>query len=71
MFVSFIKSCLFTDLCQTMVGRQYDKQMSNGNEADSELLTFENDVDITSFGRHDFLGVNNSLCLPPYHLTFV
>ena len=25
MFVSFIKRCVFTDLCQTKVGRRYDK----------------------------------------------
>ena len=42
------------------------KQMS-----DSELLTLENHVDFTSFGRHDFSRVNNSLRLPPYHRTFV
>ena len=47
------------------------KQMSNSKEIDSELLTLENHVDLTSFGRHDFSRVNNSLCLPPYHLTFV
>ena len=71
MFVSFINRCLFTDLCQTRVGRRYDKQMSNSKDIDSELLTLENHVDLTSFGRHDFSRVNNSLRLPPYHLIFV
>ena len=47
------------------------KQMSDDKEADSELLTLENHVDLTSFGRYDFPRVNNSLCLPSYHLTFV
>ena len=70
MFVYFINRCLFTDLSQTRVGRQYDKQMSKIGRH-SELLTFENHVELTSFGRHDFSQVNNSLCLPPYPLTFV
>ena len=47
------------------------KQMSNSKEVDSELLTLENHVDLHSFGRHDISRVNNSHCLPPYHLTFV
>ena len=42
------------------------KQMSNGKKVDRELFTLEYDVDLTSFGRHDFRMVNNSLCLPPY-----
>ena len=34
MLVSFIKRCLFIDLCQSMVGHRYDKQMSDGKEVD-------------------------------------
>ena len=45
------------------------KQMSDSKEIDSELLTLEIHVDLTSFDRHDFPRVNNSLCLIPYHLT--
>ena len=72
MFVSFITRCLFSDLCKTRVGRRYDKtnvKWEGGRH--SELLTLENHVNLTSFGQHDFSRVNNSLCLPPYHLTFV
>ena len=35
------------------------------------MLTLKNHVDLTSFGRHDFSRVNNSLCLPLCNLTFV
>ena len=34
MFVSFIRRCLFSDLCKTRVGRRHDKQMPNGKEVD-------------------------------------
>ena len=44
-----------------------DDVMLNDVIPDDVML---NDV-LTSFGRHDFPRVNNSLCLPPYHLTFV
>ena len=62
----------FIDLCQTRVGRWCHKtnvRWSGGRHG--ELLILENHVDLTLFGRHDFSRVNNSLCLPPYHLTFV
>ena len=48
MFVSCIKRCFFTDLCQTRVGRRYDKtnvRWQGGRH--SELLTLENHVDRT------------------------
>ena len=71
-FVYFIKRGLVSDLCQTRVGRRYDKtNIKWFGDRHSELLTLENHVDLTSFGRHDFSRVKNSLCLPTYHLTFV
>ena len=55
MFVSFIKSCLFSDFYQTRVGRRYDKvNVSWWGGRYGELLTLENHVDLTSFGWHDF-----------------
>ena len=68
MFVSFVKRYLFTNYVKLGLVVGMTKQMSNGKEADSELLTLENHIDLTSFGRHDFSRVNNSLCLPPYLL---
>ena len=70
MFVSYFKRCLFAYVkIGLVVGLA--KQMSDDKEVDSELITLENHVDLTLFGRHDFSLVNNSLCLPPYHLIFV
>ena len=67
---SYIKRCLFANVkLWFLVGMT--KQISDGKDLDNELLTLDNHVDLTSFSRHHFSWVNNSLCLPLYHLTFV
>ena len=67
-----LKLELITDLCQTRVGRRFDKaNFSWSGGRHSKLLSLENHVDLDSFDRHHFPLVNNSLCLPPYHVTFV
>ena len=48
------------------------KHMYDGKEVDIlNCYPQENNVDRTKRGRHYFLGDNNSICLLPYHLTFI
>ena len=47
------------------------KQMSNDKGVDIINCSPSKIMSTSLFCRHDFPRVDNSLCLPPYHMTFV
>ena len=51
LFISVIRHCLFVNLCQIMVRRQYTKRMLDGKEIDIlNCQPLEYHVKITPFG---------------------
>ena len=71
MFVSCIKRCLFADLCQTRVVRRYEKtnvRWKGGRH--TEMFTLRKIIS-NSFCSIDIIFSRLSVCLSPYHFTFV
>ena len=48
---------------------EYTKHMLDGKEV-VDILNFNSTKIMSKSGWHYFRGIKNSLCLPPFHLTF-